>query len=78
MDIQQAAQLAQMLRSAQNPEAQTQLLNNLAAQNPAVAAAMKMLNGKNPDEMMKVAQNLAAERGVDINAMMEQLKQFGL
>ena len=59
-----------MVRSGQNP---MEYLRTQAGGNPAIARALEMTQGKSPDQIMQVAQNLARERGVDLNSMRQQL-----
>lgn len=64
-------QIMQMARSGGNCGA---LLQQLAAQDPRVGQTLQMLNGKSPQEMQQIAQNMARERNIDLNQM---LQQFG-
>ena len=57
-------------RNGTNPQA---YLQSQAQNNPAIARALEMTQGKNPDQIMQVAQNLARERGVDLNSLRQQL-----
>ena len=59
-----------MVRSGQNP---MEYLRTQAGSNPAIARALEMAQGKSPDQIMRVAQNLANERGVDLASMRQQL-----
>ena len=64
--------LISMIRGAQNPQA---FLQQQAQSNPMVARALQMIQGRDP---MEVAQNLAREQGIDLNAMKQQLGMFGI
>lgn len=56
-------QLGSMLAFGKSPEQAVQIL---ARQNPQVQQAMKMLSGKNPAELERIARNMAKERGTTI------------
>ena len=57
-------------RSGINPQS---YLQSQAQNNPEIAKALEMTQGKSPDQIMQVAQNLARERGVDLNSLRQQL-----
>lgn len=65
-------QLVQLVRSGGNPQ---NLLSQMAQQNPLAAQAMKMIEGKSPQQINQIAANMARERGVDINALTQQIRQ---
>lgn len=48
-------------------------LQQLAASNPQVRQAMQMINGKSPDQLRMMAENMAKERGVSVNDMLMRL-----
>lgn len=56
----------QMARGGQNPMA---MLENLAGQNPQMAQAMRLIQGKSPEQLRSVASNMAKERGIDLDQM---------
>ncbi len=62
-------QLLGMMRSG-NPAV---VMMQAAKQNPVLAQAMQMVNGKTPAEMRELAQNLAHQHGIDINQVAHQL-----
>ena len=64
-------QLVNMIRSI-GPE---KALQQMAGQNPLAAQAMKMIEGKSPQQINQIAANMARERGVDINALTQQIRQ---
>lgn len=64
-------QLMNVMRSGGNPAA---LLQQMAGQNPQVRQAMQMMRGKSPAELQQMAQNMAKERNIDLNQL---LQQFG-
>lgn len=64
-------QLVNLIR-ASGPE---KALQQMAGQNPVAAQAMKMIEGKSPQQINQIAANMARERGVDINALTQQIRQ---
>ena len=64
--------ISSMMRGGGNPQ---QILQQLMQQDPRVGQAMQMIQGKSPQELRQMAENLAKERGVDLNALMQQ---FGM
>lgn len=63
-------QLVQLVRNGGNP---MDMLGKMAGQNPQIAQAMRMMQGKTPQQLQKMAQNMASERGVDIGRLMQDL-----
>lgn len=63
-------QAIQALQKGANPN---QLMMQLAQNNPAVRQAMQMVNGKTPDQIRDMAQQMARQRGVDLNQLSKQL-----
>lgn len=49
------------------------MLQRLAGQNPQVSQAMRMMQGKSPQQLQQMAQNMANERGVSLNDVAQQL-----
>lgn len=62
-------QLAQMLQQSNNPMG---LLSMMAGSNPMLHRALEMGQGKSPEQLRAVAENLARQRGVDLNQFMHQ------
>ena len=62
--------LVQAMNNGGNP---MHLMQQMAQQNPQVAQAMKLMQGKSPQQLQMMAQNMAQERGIDINEMIRQL-----
>ena len=62
--------LVQAMQQGQNPMA---LMQAMAHQNPQVAQALQMMQGKSPQQLQSMAQNMARERGVDLNQMLRQM-----
>ena len=62
--------LIQAMNSGGNP---MQLIQQMAGQNPQIAQAFQLMQGKNPQQLQTMAQNMAKERGIDINRMIRDL-----
>lgn len=62
--------LVQAMQQGRNPMA---LMQTVAQQNPQVAQALQMMQGKSPQQLQSMAQNMARERGVDLNQMLRQM-----
>lgn len=58
----------QMAQKGANP---MNMLQSMMGQNPQMAQAMRMIQGRSPQELRKVAENMARERGTNL----EQLAQ---
>lgn len=65
-------QILQMLQGGTNP---IEMLQQMMGQDPRAGQAMKLLQGKSPQQMRTMAQNMAQQRGMSL----EQFAgQFGL
>ena len=62
--------LVQAMQQGRNPMA---LMQSMAQQNPQVAQALQMMQGKSPQQLQSMAQNMARERGVDLNQMLRKM-----
>ena len=62
--------LVQAMQQGRNPMV---LMQTMAQQNPQVAQALQMMQGKSPQQLQSMAQNMARERGVDLNQMLRQM-----
>lgn len=60
----------EQMKRGMNPNA---ILSQIARNNPQVTQMMKILNGKNEAELRQFAQNLAKERGVDLDNLMRSM-----
>lgn len=67
------AALVQMIRGGGNPQ---QLLGRMMQQNPQLSQAMRLLDGKSPQQQMQIVENMARERGVDLGSLKQQLGQM--
>ena len=64
------AAMMQIMRSGGNP---MYLLQQMAAQDPQVSQAMRMIQGKSPQQLRSMAENMAKERGVSLESMANQM-----
>lgn len=64
------AMLVNLAKSGGNPMA---MIQQMAGNNPQMKAFMQMVNGKNPTQLRQIAENVAKERGMDINQVAQQL-----
>ena len=62
--------LVQAMQRGGNPMV---LLQQMAGNDPQVAQMMQMIQGKSPQQLQMMANNMARERGVDINQMLRNL-----
>lgn len=65
-----AMQMIQMIRGSGNPQ---QALMQAAQQNPGLQQVLQMANGKTPDQLRQMALNMASQRGIDLNALAQQM-----
>lgn len=63
-------QITAMLNQGINPQ---QIAMQLAQNNPAFGRAMQMVNGKTPDQIYDMAQQMAQQRGVNLAQVAQQL-----
>lgn len=49
------------------------MLQNASRQNPQLAQALQMLNGKTPQELQQIAEGLAKQRGVDLRQFAQSI-----
>ena len=63
-------QVIQMLQRGANLN---QLMMQLAQNNPAIRQAMQLVNGKTPDQIRDMAQQIAKQRGIDLDQLTQQL-----
>lgn len=64
------AMLVQAMNNGGNPVA---LMQQMAIQNPQIAQAMTLMQGKSPQQLEAMVRNMAGERGIDINEMIRSL-----
>ena len=63
-------QLIQLIQGGGNP---IQMLNQMSRTNPMVGQVLRMTNGRTPNEMRNMAQEIARQRGVDLNQLAESM-----
>lgn len=62
--------LIQTMRAGGNP---MQAVETMAKGNPIMQQGANMIAGKSPEQVEQIARNMAKQRGVDIDAMLQQL-----
>lgn len=72
MPLNNFMQLAAAMQRGADPR---QIFMQLAQQDPRVGQALQMIQGKSPQELRNMAENLAKERGIDFGSFMQQ---FGM
>ena len=60
----------QMAQAGKNP---MNFLQSIAGQNAPLAQALKLINGKTPDQLRTVAVNMAKQRGIDLEKMAQSM-----
>lgn len=63
-------QIMSAMRGGQNP---MQMMQQMAMRDPRAAQAMQIVRGKSPQELQRIAQNMAKERNIDLNALRNSL-----
>lgn len=62
-----------LVNAAKNGGNPVQLLQQMAGQDPRVQQAVRMVQGKNAQQLEQMARNMAKERGTSVEAVMRQL-----
>ena len=62
--------LMMLLQAAQGGGDPIQILSQLAGNDPMMAKALKMVQGKTPDQLRRMAENMARERGTSPEAIL--------
>ena len=65
--------MMQILQAAQMGRNPQLLMQQLAQSNPQINQAMTMLQGKSPQEIRKIAENMCRERGTTPEQVMQML-----
>lgn len=65
--------LMMLLQAAQNRLDPIQILSQLAGNDPMMAQAIRMVQGKTPDQLRQLAENMARERGTSPEAILRGL-----
>lgn len=63
----------QMMQYAKQGGSPIQFLQNMAGNNPQAKMVMQMMNGKNPQQLRNMAENIAKERGTSIEQIAQSL-----
>ena len=70
MPINPMQMLISALNNGQDPRA---LMSQMVSQNPQIAQAMQMIQGKSPAELRQIATNMAKERGTTVEQVAQSL-----
>lgn len=70
----QVAQMMQLLQGGANPQ---QIISQMQG-NPLMAQAQKMIEGKNPQQINAVLENVAKQKGMDLNQIKQMAQMFGV
>ena len=62
--------LINVMKSGGNPNA---MLQQMAGSDPRIGQAMQMMQGKSPQQLRSMAENMARERGVNIADLAREL-----
>ena len=63
-------EMVRVARSGGNP---MMLMQQMASRDPRVGQAMQMMQGKSPAQLRQMCENMARERGIDLNGLAQQL-----
>ena len=62
-----------LLQAARGGKGPMTMLRQMAGQNQRVAQALQMVNGKTPAQLRQMAENMARERGINLDEMIQSL-----
>lgn len=62
--------LMQIARNGGNP---MRAIQEMALRDPRAAQANKIIQGKTPDQLRQIAENMAKQRGMDLNQVAQQM-----
>lgn len=62
-----------LLNAARNGGNPMQLMQQMAMQDPRIAQAQQMMQGKSPQQLRQMAENMARERGTDLQSVARSL-----
>ena len=62
-----------LVNAAKNGGNPIQMIQQMAGQDPQMRQFMQMVNGKNPQQLRQMAENMARERGTNVEAVIKQL-----
>ena len=62
-----------VMQAAHGGVSPQQFFQQIGAQNPVLKQLQQITNGKNHQELMQIAENMAKERGTSVQAVMQSL-----
>ena len=62
-----------LLNAARNGGNPMQLMQQMAMQDPRIAQAQQMIQGKSPQQLRQMVENMARERGTDLQSVARSL-----
>lgn len=62
-----------LLNAARNGGNSMQMMQQMAGNDPRMRQFMQMVNGKNPQQLRQMAENVAKERGTTLQAVAQQM-----
>lgn len=62
-----------LLQMSQREQNIMPVLQQAARMNPQMTQAMRMIQGKNAEQLKQTAENMAKERGIDLEQMAQQM-----
>lgn len=62
-----------MMQAMQGGQAPMQFLAQASGQNPIFQQMQQITQGKNPQELMQIAENMAKERGTTLQTLAQQM-----
>ena len=65
--------LLSAMQSGGNP---MQIMQHMAMSNPQMQQALPLITGKSPQQLEQTARNMAAQRGIDLDALSAQIRQM--
>lgn len=65
--------LIEMMRRMQQGVSPQQIVGTLARQNPQMQSFYQLISGKNAEQLQQTAQNIAREKGIDLNRLQNEL-----
>lgn len=68
--------LIEMMRRMQQGVNPQQIVGTLAKQNPQMQSFYQLIDGKNAEQLQATAQNIAQQKGIDLNQLQSQLQSM--
>lgn len=65
--------LGLLIQAAQGGGDPMRIIGQLAGGNPVVAQGLQLIRGKSPDQLQKMAENMARERGINVEDVLRGL-----